>query len=76
MFVREDRVGAIPRRYRNHTCKLLENFRSALRSMAAEAQAIREFHCSIAVQNPEKEITNVKVIPTPDRARRSYPITD
>jgi hypothetical protein len=34
------------------------------------------FHRSIAVQQPEKEIPDVKVFPTPDRARRRYPITD
>jgi hypothetical protein len=76
VFVREDCVALFRAAIVNYTCKLLEDFRPALRSMAAEAQAIREFHCSIAVQHPEKEIPNVKVIPTPDRARRSYPITD
>ncbi len=41
--------------------------------MATGAQANRS-SISIAVQYPEKEIPDVKVIPTPDRARRSYPI--
>ena len=52
-------------------------FRPALRSMATDAQA--EPCVVIAASrfnNPEKEIPDVKVFPTPDRARRRYPITD
>src|SRR5215510_4232186 len=38
-FVREHCRGAIPRRYRNYTCRLFGRIRPALRSMATDAQA-------------------------------------
>ena len=54
----------------------LENFVPRCDQWPLTPKPNRVCHRSIAVQQPEKEIPDVKVFPTPDRARRRYPITD